>query len=107
MKLCIKNIKANTIICEAEKAKSDEMARDFQLMICANDLYAEIKSRYDSLSEKCEISLSDLGDYEILSVKKREDHFNLEVRELIDKVTAYAQFVSPCREKGGKLPRNK
>ena len=54
VKLCIKNIKANTIICEAEKDTSDEMARDSQLMICAKDLYAKIKSQYNTLLEKCE-----------------------------------------------------
>ena len=42
--------------------------------------------------------LSEFGDYEILNFKNQEDGLNLELRELIGKVTAFSQFISPCRD---------
>ena len=48
------------------------------MMICANNLYYEIKIRYETLKGKCMIDVSKLNDYEVLDLKKQEDSFQLQ-----------------------------
>ena len=87
----IRNVKNDKVLAE-------QRARNEQIMACSMDLYAELKARYDTLLSKCAIDISQLGDNEILQFKKREDALNLELREFIDKITSYTQYVAPCRD---------
>ena len=75
--------------CE-EKAKIDNM------LVCAESLVFEIKTRYDTLSKKCVVKVDELSDHEILDLKKREDGIHGELRELMDKISEFEKFVVPC-----------
>ena len=40
------------------------------LLTCATNLQVEIKMRYDTFAEKCNVNVSKLSDYEVLDLKK-------------------------------------
>ena len=73
------------------------------MMICANNLYYEIKIRYETLKGKCMIDLSKLNDYKVLDLKKREDSFHTELRELIAKISSFVKFVLPCGDLASEM----
>ena len=98
LRVRIREIKADVELREAKKAYSDEQVRTSQMKQSANDLHAEIKTRYDTLLTKCDVNCDDLGDQEILNLKKREDHYHTELREIIEKITSYSQFVVSFRD---------
>ena len=75
------------------------------LISCADCLYFELKTRYDTLKGKC-FSVNELNDYEILELKKREDGFHIEKRELIDKISSFVKFVLPCGDKVSEMRHN-
>ncbi len=77
-----------------EKIAEEKRVRD--LINCAKNLHFEIKTRYTMFSGKCNVNISDLNDFEILSLKKREEDLHVELRELIDKVSGFEKFVLPC-----------
>ena len=85
--------------------KSDKKFQTDQLIDqnSVNDFFAEIETRYNTFFLRCDIDPKQLGEYEILNLHKREDNFNLELREFIDKVTAVSQFVFPCRDEAKTL----
>ena len=56
----------------------------------------EIQKRYETLKTKFKIDLTELSDYEILDLKKREDSVSSELREILDKISSLIQFVVPC-----------
>ena len=95
-------------LAEEEKrlqAEVDEQMKIDNILICAENLYFEIKTRYDTLLSKCSIDLENMDHYEILEVKKREDNIHLELRELIDKASSFEKFVLPCGEAASDLRR--
>ena len=94
---------------EAEQTKVDEInrmnelelekqSRTKNLLLCAKNLHYEIKTRYDIFIEKCKIEIDILSDYELLDLRKREENYHMEVRELIDKVSSFEKFVLPCSD---------
>ena len=95
----INELKARERIFKEEKSKHDDELRISQILSNAKHLFSEIKGRFETLCEKCEIKITELGDHELLNLQKREDHFNLELREFREKVTEFSQFVSSCPEK--------
>ena len=54
-------------------------------------------------SLKFEQDFNALSDYEVLDLKKNEENLNVELRELIDKVSCFEQLVMPCRELANTL----
>ena len=76
------------------------------LMTCAQSLEHEIKNRYDALKHKFRINLDGLTDYEVLDLKKREDSFNSELREILDKISSLLQYVVPCGNQAKSLREN-
>ncbi len=85
------------------KEKIAEEKRVQDLIDCAKNLHFEIKTRYTMFSGKCNVNISDLNDFEILSLKKREEDLHVELRELIDKVSGFEKFVLPCGDKAKDL----
>ena len=81
----------------AEERRMDE------LMNCAENLHFEIDVRYKTFTKKCKIDVTELSDHEILDLKKREDNLHTELRELIDKVSAFEKFILPCGEVAREL----
>ena len=73
------------------------------MMICMNNLYYEIKIRYETLKGKCMIDLSKLNDDEVLDLKEREDSFHTELRELIAKISSFVKFVLPCGDLASEM----
>ena len=73
------------------QAKREEQAKIDEIMICAKNLHFEIKTRHETLKKKCLVKISELSDYEILDLRKREDNLHGELRELIDKVSSFDQ----------------
>ena len=71
-------------------------------MICANNLYYEIKIRYETLKGKCMIDLSKLNDYEVLDLKKREDSFSYRIAGT-DKISSFVKFVLPCGDSASEM----
>ena len=76
------------------------------MLCCADNLYFEIKTRYDTLKGKCVIDISKLNDYEILNLKKREDSFHTELREMLDKISSFVKFVLPCGDLASKMRKS-
>ena len=76
---------------------SNQEALNSQKVASAHNLEAEISTRFETLLSKIDIDISKLGDHEILSLKKREDQYHVELREFVEKVTSYLQFVAPIR----------
>ena len=64
-------------------------------MACATNLRFEIKSRYETFHRKCSVEVDNLDDFEVLELKKHKEDFHLELRELINKVSSFENFVLP------------
>ena len=90
----------NARIQEIEQSEKEKIKN---LLVCAEGLKFEIQTRYDTLKSKCEINFSELSDYEILDVKKREESFHVELRELMDKISSFEKYVLPCGDKVADL----
>ena len=86
--------------------KYEEGIKIQNLMACAQSLEYEIKNRYDALKHKFSMDLNALSDYEILDLKKREDSFNSELREILDKISSLLQYVVPCGNQANSLREN-
>ena len=69
------------------KAQKEERDKIQNLLDCASNLKFEIEARYNALKNKCDIAFSNLSDYEVLDLKKREDNISVEVREILDKIS--------------------
>ena len=80
-------------IQEARRAEEEKIGN---LLLCADTLVFEIKTRYDTLWKKCSIQFSELTDHEIFELKKRQDMISVELREMIDKISEFEKFVVPC-----------
>jgi hypothetical protein len=80
-------------IREIEESEKEKVKK---LVACAEGLKFEIQTRYDTFKSKCEVSFTDLNDYEILDIKKREESFHVELRELLDKISDFEKYVLPC-----------
>ena len=80
----------------SDQAKLEEEKRRNDIMSCAKSLFVEIEVRYKSLKKKFDKKIEELDAYEILDLKKREDNFHTELRELIDKISSFEKFVLPC-----------
>ena len=93
-----RDITADIKLREAEQVYSNQEVLNSQKLASAHDLEAEISTRFDTLLSKIDIDVSKLGDHEILDLKKREDHYHVELREFVEKVTSYLQFVAPIRD---------
>ena len=85
------------------QAQLEEEAKIRETLSCAESHSYEIKMRSQRLLKKCEQDLSALSDYEVLDIKKGEENLNVELRELIDKVSCFEQLVMPCRELANTL----
>ena len=79
-------------------AQEEEEARISDILTCADSHIFEIHTRFVRLSKKCAIDFRTLIDHEILGIKKSEESFHVELRELIDKVSSFEQLVMPCGE---------
>ena len=107
-----KKIKIDTaaelkLVEDEQKARIDLEQKNIKdLLDCANNLKFEIQVRYDTFHNKCSMNLDDLNDYEILDIKKCEGDRHLELRELIDKVSAFEKFVLPCGKAAHDLRQN-
>ena len=88
---------AEKIRREGELTQENKKIKD--LISCADSLYFELETRYDTLKGKCSADVNKLNDYEILDLKKREEGFHMELRELIDKVSSFVKFILPCGDK--------
>ena len=73
------------------------------ILTCADTLVFEIKTRYDTFWNKCAVQWSQLSDHEILDLKKREDSFHVELREIIDKISEFEKFVLPCGDSANAM----
>ena len=73
------------------------------LLSCAEGLRFEIKTRHDTFKSKCEVDFSKLNDYEVLDVKKREESFHVELREIFDKISSFEKYVLPCGDAAAEL----
>ena len=105
----LKKEEHDKVIAEEEhfkQAKFEEKIKIDNLLSCAQNLEFEIKLRYDSLKVKCTSDLSKLSDYEILDFKKRSDNINSELRELLDKISVFIQFILPCGVRGNQMFQN-
>ena len=96
---------------EAEKARKEleefeQTQRIKELMECAGNLHFEIKTRYDIFHEKCTRDFSKLSDQEVLDWKKREDSLHSELRELLDKISAFEMYIIPCGESALDLKKS-
>ena len=78
------------------EAESAEKIKISNILQCAENLKLEIKTRNDTILDKCLIRVRKLTDHEVLDWKKREDNIQSELRELIDKISAFEKFVLPC-----------
>ena len=85
------------------QAQLEKEAKVNETLSCAESQSFEIELRSQRLLKKCYQDLSDLSDYEILDIKKGEENLNVELRELIDKVSCFEQTVMPCRELASKM----
>ena len=96
-------------MAEQKRLKQDqeeEQNKIDNLLSCAENLHAEIESRYDALYAKCTIDINKLNDYEVLDLKKREDNIYTELRELIDKMSSFETFVLPCGDSASLLRKS-
>ena len=80
-------------IQEARRAEEEKIGN---LLLCADTLVFEIKTRYDTLWKKCSIQFSELTDHENFELKKRQNMISVELREMIDKISEFEKFVLPC-----------
>ena len=80
------------------KRVHEEEARIKDILSCANSDYREIRMRSQRLCKKCDLDLTSLTDHEILDIKKGEEGFHVELRELIDKVSSFEKLIMPCRD---------
>ena len=78
------------------RAQKAEEAKIADTLTCAESHKFEIMTRAKILSKKCFVDFETLSDYEILDLKKREEAFHVELRELIDKVSAFEKLIMPC-----------
>ena len=110
-------IKQNKLDDEAQERKSavlkrmqdaeiQEKLKINNILICAENLRFEIKTRYDALKSKCILDFSNLTDHEILDLKKRTDNVQLELREFIEKISKFEKFVMPCGPNANDLRKN-
>ena len=58
-------------------------------MFCAKNQHFEMNIRYETLTEKCLADVDKLDDYEIIELKKREENFHVELRELIEGIVIW------------------
>ena len=87
-------------IKEARRVEEDKIRN---LLLCADTLVFEIKTRYETLWKKCSIRISELTDHEIFELKKREDTISGELREMIDKISEFEKFVVPCGDSADEM----
>ena len=59
-------------------------------------------TRHNILIGKCSIDFSQLSDFEILELKKNEELLHVELRELMDKISAFETFILPCGDAATK-----
>ena len=85
------------------KTKLAEQAKIDEILACANSHVFEIQTRSDRLIKKCQQDFSDLTDHEILDIKKGEENFHIELRELIDKVSCFETLIIPCGDQAKDL----
>ena len=85
---------------ERLKVQKDEEKR---VLDCAENLKFEIEIRGKAIDKKCSVVLSDLTGYEVLDIKKCEEKYYTEHRELIDKVSSFEKFVMPCGASADKI----
>ena len=90
--------KINAEAKKLRQAELEEEAKIRETLSCAESHSYEIKMRSQRLLRKFEQDFSALSDYEILDIKKSEENLNIELRELIDKVSCFEQLIMPCRE---------
>ena len=80
-----------------EKRKNDELAKKSLMkekMSVANILVDEIDLRSKNLTSRCQITLlSGLDDYQLLELNKNIKHIDVEMREIMSKVTEVSQIV--------------
>ena len=76
-----------------EDAKNVEVKN---ILSCSESLVFEIQNCYESFKSKCEVDFAGLNDFEILDVKKHEDSYHLEIRELFAKISSFEKYVAPC-----------
>ena len=93
--------------CQAEtlqkkRAREEQSARVADILTCAESHKFEIITRSKRLTKKCAVDFATLSDHEILDIKKGEEAFHVELRELIDKVSSFEQLIVPC----GKLAQD-
>ena len=94
---------------EAERIKDMEHAekeRIKNLLVCAEGLKFEIKNRHDRFKSKCSIDFSNLNDYEVLDIKKREESFHVELREIFDKISSFERDALPCGDAAADMRKN-
>ena len=84
-------------LIEAKRAHEEDL-KIKDIILCANADYREIRMRSLRLTKKCEVNFDALTDHEILDLKKGEEGFHVELRELIDKVSSFEKLIMPCRD---------
>ena len=118
------NLKREKLLSEQQKREADEKAKadaeaerikDMEhaekeriknLLVCAEGLKFEIKNRHDRFKSKCSIDFSNLNDYEVLDIKKREESFHVELREIFDKISSFERDVLPCGDAAAEMRKN-
>ena len=81
-------------------AKQEEETKSKERLACAETIKFELQSRYDSLKRRClsKTDLKVLNVYEVLNLKKSEENFHTEHRELIDKICSFEAYILGCGE---------
>ena len=79
---------------DSENAERSRIA-DAQ-SVCAGNLDQEITFRCASLNRKCDITLADMGDSQILEFSNTVDKFDSELSEILDGVRSFSNFVPIC-----------
>ena len=67
--------------------------RSKNLWACTQNLHFEIKGWYTTFQKKCSVSVDDVDDYEVLDLKTQQMDFQLEFRDLIDKISSFVTFL--------------
>ena len=81
---------------QLQKVQEEEDAKIADTIACAKSQFFEIRTRSDRLLKKCNVDFTSLSDFEILDIKKREEIFHTELREFLDKVSAFETLIVPC-----------
>ena len=83
--------------------ENEKQQKILDLMCCATNLHFEIEIRYETFRKKCSVKVDNLDDYEVLELKKHQEDFHLELRELIDKVSSFEKFVLPLGDLANEM----